>query len=138
MNNLDIMNNTRYALFAEYLFILLPFIVIAIVKIYTHSLETLLSAPDWSFAASILWGQTIVKLVSGCSLHGAIWQRLSLLVSTLIVLGIVPSLIILALMLISTTPSLILVSMQMILFVLSSIAFIWIGTAGQTLLESKE
>ncbi len=138
MNN-STAKNARYILCSEYLFILLPFIVIAIVKFSNNeSVIAFLSIADWSFAASILWGQTIIKIVSG-SLSGTVaWQRLSFLVSILIVVCLVPTLVTLALMLMAKVPSLFLISLQMFLFLTSTIAFFWIGAAGQTLLEKKE
>jgi len=127
--------NSRYILFSEYLFVLMPFIVIAIVKAYNSSIATLLQAPDWSFAASILWGQAIVKLVSGSSSGPVIWQRSSLVVSLIIVLGLIPSLITLALILISEAPPSFLIYQQIILFLLSSVIFFFVGTAGHVLME---
>ena len=53
--------NARIILLSEYLFIFLPFIVIAIVKIYNSKIDEFLRAPDWSFASSILFGQLLVK-----------------------------------------------------------------------------
>ena len=120
--------NVRIILLSEYLFVLLPFVVIAIVKIYTSTFDEFLEAPDWSFASSILFGQLLVKLVSGSIIKKeAQWQRVSLLITLIFVLGLVPCLIVLTLMLIDNGQSSFLIYMQVFLFVLSTLSFFFIS-----------
>ena len=72
--------NARIILLSEYLFIFLPFIVIAIVKIYNSKIDEFLRAPDWSFASSILFGQLLVKFVAGSIIRDKVqWQRIVLI-----------------------------------------------------------
>lgn len=130
-------SNSKFILYSEYLFILVPFIVITIVKAFNSSIQELLYVPDWSFAASILWGQTIVKVVAGGVSNKVIWQRTVLVVSGLIVIGLIPSLITLALMLVSGEPPLFLTYLQGILFVLATVVFLSFGAAGQILLDKS-
>lgn len=137
MNNLD-HTNSRYILLSEYLFILVPFIVILIVKVYSNTIETIFSAPDWSFAASILWGQVIVKLVAGGSAGNVVWQRITLLISAIFVLGLIPSLVTLTIILIADSPPTFLMYLQLSLFLISSAVYFSVGSAGQILLDNSE
>ncbi|WP_106590285.1 hypothetical protein [Marinobacterium halophilum] len=126
-------------LLSEYLFIFLPFLVIGIIKIYKSDFSTFFQAADWSFASSILFGQVIVKLVSGSVIHkNAKWQRVVVLLSLILVVGLVPSLVVLALILIDGGVSEFLVDMQLILFGLASIAFFFVGSAAQTMIDEGQ
>lgn len=136
MNNKN-HTNSYFILLSEYLFILVPFVVIIIVKIYNNSLQTLFEAPDWSFAASILWGQTIVKLVAGGSAGTVIWQRVTLLIAAIFVLGLIPSLVTLTIILIADNPPVFHVYLQIGLFVISSVTYFLAGSAGQVLLDDS-
>ncbi|CAI2302574.1 hypothetical protein ACEWBT_23425 [Vibrio parahaemolyticus] len=128
--------NAWLILLSEYLFIFLPFLVIGIIKIYKSDFATFFQAADWSFAASILFGQVIVKLVSGSVIHKhAQWQRVVVLLSFILVLGLVPSLIVLALILIDGGVSEFLVNMQLSLFCLASLVFFLVGSAAHTMID---
>ena len=123
-------------LLTEYLFIILPFIVIAVVKIYSSDFYGFLKAPDWSFASSILFGQLLVKMVSGSLIRQKVrWQRVSLLIAIILVLGLIPSLTILTLILISNGESIFLVNTQLALFAFASILFFWLGSAAQSMMS---
>lgn len=50
---------------AEALFAIFPLVVIAIVFAYEGRFLDLLKTPEWSFAAAVLSGQSLVKLLSG-------------------------------------------------------------------------
>ncbi|KXI23215.1 hypothetical protein, partial [Photobacterium sanguinicancri] len=128
--------NAWFILLSEYLFIFLPFLVIAIIKIYKSDFSTFFQAADWSFAASILFGQVIVKLVSGSVIHSkAKWQRVVVLLSFILVLGLVPSLVVLALILIDGGVSNFLVNMQLTLFFFASVVFFFVGAAAHAMIE---
>lgn len=128
--------NARIILLSEYLFVFLPFIVIAIVKIYNSKIDEFLHAPDWSFASSILFGQLLVKFVAGSVIReGVQWQRIVLIISMIFVLGLVPSLIVLVLMLIDNGQSQFLVTMQLLFFVTATIAYFYLGSAAQTMMD---
>lgn len=128
--------NAWLILLSEYLFIFLPFLVIGIIKIYKADFSTFFQAADWSFAASILFGQVIVKLVSGSVIYkNAKWQRVVVLLSFILVLGLVPSLIVLALILIDGGVSDFLVNMQLTLFSLASLVFFFVGSAAHTMID---
>jgi len=135
------MNNQNHSeawavLFTEYLFIILPFVVIAIVKVYSSDLDGFLKAPDWSFASSILFGQLLVKMVSGSLIHQKVrWQRVSLLIAIILVFGLIPSLTTLTLILVSNGESAFVVNAQLTLFILASISFFLLGSAAQSMMS---
>ena len=136
MTDKSLYANARVILLSEYLFIFLPFIVIGIIKIYTADLDSFLRAADWSFASSILFGQVLVKLVSGAVIHDkAQWQRVVLVVTLVLVLGLVPCLIILALILIDNGTSTFLVHMQTTIFFIATVTFFWLGSASHVMIE---
>jgi hypothetical protein len=126
------MLNSMLFTFAEGLFVLLPLVVLVIVSLYSSaSVRTLFGNAEWSFAASVLTGQTIVKFISGIMRHGRpIWERVALLVSCMLVLGLVPSLIVLSLVLTGATPPLGLIWAQIGLFVLALGVYFVFGTMG--------
>ncbi|EIJ36966.1 hypothetical protein [Thiothrix nivea] len=133
--------NTFSLLLSEVLFTMFPFIVIAITIFYKQGTTTsIFQYPDWAVAASVLNGQSVIKLISGAIASDikTHWQRVALIVTLLIVVCFAPSLIILTLLLISDKPSDFLISAQLILFLLSFIGFFWIGKTGHDLAEHIE
>jgi hypothetical protein len=117
----------------ELLFTVLPFGVLFLVYLFQgKSADTFLYAPEWAFGASILFGQTIVKFVQGIiestRTSRTIAERVGLLVTVFIVLGLVPSLVVLALLLTTNSPPLWLGILQLILFALAAICFLLFGS----------
>lgn len=54
---------------ASYVYILIPFLLLVGVKLYTDSWASIILAPDWSLASSIIFGQiaaNVSKAVSRC------------------------------------------------------------------------
>lgn len=134
-------DNSILGVTAELLFVLLPFVVLAIVVAYRETgLPHLLAAPDWSLGAAVLAGQSIVKLVAGVTASGRRrpWERTALIVTVLIVFLLVPSLVCLALMQIADHPPFWLVILQLLLFVFCAIAFLMFGTVGQSLVDGHQ
>ena len=133
--------NAYAILGAEFLFILLPFIVSAIVFSYKGDYSKLLRIPEWSLAASVLIGQSLVKFISGMlanrDSYKAHWERVALAVSFLIVLGLVPSLIILCLVLLDGLASTGLMISQVFIFALAVAAFFAFGAGGEALMRLK-
>jgi hypothetical protein len=129
-------SNSHFIIFSEYVFILLPFIVLLIVKINESNGAGFFSMADWSFAASILYGQALVKFTAGSvNRKSTQWQRVVFIISLITVLGLVPSLVVLALVLISDCVSAFLQALQMTNFVLSTVVFILLGGAGQKMID---
>ena len=83
---------------AELFFVLLPFIVLAIVFVYENSLSEIIYISEWSFAASILLGQALIKFVirmmeiSGKRRRKPNLDKVTAFISGFIVLLFVPSL----------------------------------------------
>ncbi|HZS45220.1 MAG TPA: hypothetical protein VFC63_08980 [Blastocatellia bacterium] len=132
-------------LIAEMLFVILPLLVTGIVLEYKGQFHTLLDSSEWSFATAILFGQALTKFVSGL-VSGKIrleWQRVILLFTVLIVLGLVPSLMVLTLVLVSESTGLGAMGQglrltQMLLFVLGLGGYIVFGGLGEFALARAE
>ena len=125
---------------AELLFVLLPLVVIVIIRIYQNlSIDNIIQIPEISFAAAVIFGQTITKLVSAAAItdYKLNWQAFSLIVSFIIVFGLVPSLTILAIILVSQTPPTNIYLIQFILFLASVIILLSIGLVGQIVLTDE-
>ncbi len=114
----------------ELLLTILPLLVIAIVEIISEKRWfEILQSPEWSFGAAVLFGQTIFKFVAGIVKgHATGWETIALIVVTLIVIGLVPSLTILALRLTISQPTNLLITFQTVLFLLSAISFVSLGS----------
>ena len=90
-----------YAILGDLLFIVLPLVVISIVDVSVgRSLFAIIESPELSFGSAVLFGQTIIKVVSGFA-HtkptGA--EQPVFIIALIIVFGLVPSLVVLALLL---------------------------------------
>ena len=90
-----------YAILGDLLFIVLPLVVISIVDVSVgRSLFAIIESPELSFGSAVLFGQTIIKVVSGVA-HtkptGA--EQPVFIIALIIVFGLVPSLVVLALLL---------------------------------------
>ncbi len=111
-----------YLVGAELAFLLVPFVVIGLAYLFKADFRTIFYTPYWSVASSILIGQALIRFVSRLLQSRAhdpsiSWERVTLIFSVLIVLGLVPSLVVLLLVLISTQSSTYLGIAQVILFV---------------------
>jgi hypothetical protein len=122
---------------AELLFVALPLIVLSVVGVLRNKMVwEIVSNPEWSFAAAILFGQAAVRFVSGAARHGAEnWQRVVLAISLILVVGLVPSLVVMTLVLLSEAPAVALVWSQMGFFAAGAIAFLAFGSAGDLAIE---
>lgn len=133
--------NAYAILGAEFLFILLPFVVSGIVFSHKGDYSKLLRMPEWSLAASVLIGQSLVKFISGMlanrTVYTARWERVAFAISFLIVIGLVPSLIILALVLLEGAESLGLTIAQGVIFGVGVLAFFAFGAGGEALIRIK-
>jgi len=113
---------------SELLFIALPLEVISIVEIHHGgSWASVFESSEWSFAAAVLFGQAVVKMISVAA-EGAIKERASFCGALAIVFGLVPSLIILALILMEKTSPGLRVA-QMTMFVLGVAVYTAFATA---------
>jgi hypothetical protein len=121
-----------YAIFGDLLFIVLPLVVISIVDVSVgKSLNALIETPELSFGSAVLFGQTIIKVVSGFAHSkpsGA--EQPVFVVAMIIVFGLVPSLVVLALLLSINPVPYGLQLAQAVIFALGVIVFFIFGVTG--------
>ena len=122
---------------AEVAFAVLPLVVLVIVLIHGGRGKHILSSPEWSFGAAILFGQTLAKFTSGLARGGrAPVGPVALTVALLVVFAIAPSLLVLTLTLQTAEecgkdPSGWLQGMQVFFFLSSSVLYMLLGTVGE-------
>jgi len=124
---------------AEVAFAVLPLLVVLMVVVYKRQSSHLFASPEWSFGAAILFGQSLVKFVSGLARGGkAATGPVALLVSLLVVFGLVPSLVVLSMTLLSwegeeakRDPAGWLQVCQVIFFAGSAIMYLLLGFIGE-------
>lgn len=126
----------KYILTSEFLFILLPIIILLIVRSYENNLNAIFYNTEWSIISLILFGQSVVKFSSGISnsKEEVRWQFVALVISLIIIFGLIPSSIILVINLLSETLSFGMYIAQIILFVVSCFTFFIVGAIGQKML----
>jgi len=126
---------------AELVFLLVPFVVIGLAYLYKGDLRNIIYAPYWSIASSVLIGQALIRFIirllqSNAHDPAISWERVTLVFSVLIVLGLVPSLLVLLLVLISPQPSLNLGVAQLILFVFGFSLYLAFGSTAQDMMSN--
>jgi O-antigen/teichoic acid export membrane protein len=112
---------------------ILPMLVVLIVMIYIGKPEKIFLKPEWAFAATIFFGQSIVKLAQASIKFGEIGrikiEHFVLVETLLIVFGLVPAMTVLVLIVqggeSGGVPVLFQVS-QVLLFVAASIAYVFV------------
>jgi hypothetical protein len=130
-------SNSTYGVLSELLFVLLPLLVLTIVFLYKgKTVGALLATPEWSLGSAILFGQTLVKFVSGAAQSRWAWERVALVVSLIIVLGLAPSLTVLALILSAESVPVALVVTQLAFFVGGVVVFLLVASTGHYALFS--
>ncbi len=134
---MKIEKTVKYLLSSEFLFTLLPIVILIIVRSYQCDFKAIFYNTEWSIISIILFGQSVIKFSSGISNSNkkTKWQLVALIISLIIIFGLIPSVIVLVLNLMSKSLSLGAYITQLILFILSSFTFFIIGTIGQKLLD---
>ena len=128
---------------AEALFILLPFVVIAIVFSGNGQFSRFLYMPELAIAASIFIGLALTRFTSGL-LQGDSeaasysWERVMLIFTLVLVFAFVPSLMILSLVLVAGAPSHSLAIAQIVLFLLGLFLFVALGWTGQQFMQDAK
>lgn len=138
------LTSTDFELFSELLFTFLPFLISFVIQAYKKEFSQIIIKPEWSLAAAILAGQTIVKFILGV-MHSIRDNRvlnkgfMALIITMLMVFLLAPSLVILTLIEVSMTnnnrPAAWLSVAQVALFIISSFSFIFLGRLRETLLD---
>lgn len=120
---------------AEVAFAVLPLLVVLLVVVVHlgHSSSHFFSSPEWSFGAAILFGQSLVKFVSGIARGGAAATGpVALAIALILVFGLVPSLVVLDMTLQSEGGAgLWLQVSQVILFSIAIFVYMLFGVVGE-------
>jgi hypothetical protein len=127
---------------AELLFVMLPLLVLLFVSVYLgKGVRAFFGSPEWAFATALLFGKATVSYVVGMTQmpHGdsLIAHRVGLIVASLIVCGLVPSMVVLALVLLSTAAPVWLVLVQVGLFLVSAFIFLTLNYVTNLVHASK-
>ncbi|RJP78601.1 MAG: hypothetical protein C4522_12560 [Desulfobacteraceae bacterium] len=131
--------NIFFASISEFLFIVFPFVVIFIISLYISDTKPFIAKPEWAVAASILFGQSLVKWVSGIAAQkkSAVVSRVAFVVTLVIVCGLLPSIIVLTLLLITPSSPTWLNLTQIALFIIATVVFFLLGGLGNYLLDNN-
>lgn len=122
---------------AELLFVVLPFIVIAITLAHRGELRTIFYLPEWSIVSAVIMGQTIRTLVSLVLGEKVYKAPILLALTILIVFGLVPILVILSIVLIADKVSTALAAVQGTMFCISAFLFWLIYWAHRSVEKEK-
>jgi len=114
-------------LVADYIFYLLPFVILVIVSLVKGGFSDLITISDWSIASTIIYGQLIVKLSSALAATNREKKipAITLYLTILVCLGLVVNVVVYSLMLIMPSDTLGVV--QLVLFGLASICHFVFG-----------
>jgi len=124
----------------ELIFAFLPLITSIFIKLiaFRINIYDIISKPDFSFLAMILYGQTLIKLFHGLIVNKNEKNPILLLVATLILcLGFIPSIIYLVLIEIGTVNQII-SSLQIIWLIISVVIFLVFGRFAMLLSENEK
>ncbi len=121
--------STIQVLVSDYMFYLLPFIILLIIRLAQGNPSELLLVSDWSIASTIMYGQLIVKLSSALAAtsKGKNISSITLYLTVLVCLGLVVNVVVYVLMLV--IPSVGIGIAQLVLFGLASICHFVFGAA---------
>lgn len=116
-------------LMASYLFVLLPFAIIVIVKFAQNQTSELLLLSDWSIASSIIYGQLIVKLTTALAATSKSKKMAGITfnITLLVCLGLAINIVVYVLMLVMPSQNIGII--QLILFAVASVFHFIYGSA---------
>lgn len=126
-----------YDLKSEYIYILIPFVILLFVKGYDQEWAQILLVPDWSLVSCIIFGQVsarLVKSVASCRLN-VNHSRLGYYLSIRFLMVIVSAMFYFLML---TKPTVILGVGQILLFVVASVFFFRDGCAAQIAAGQRE
>lgn len=109
------------SLIASYIFVLLPFVILVIVKFAQNQSHELLLLSDWSIASSIIYGQLIVKLTTALAAtrKSKKMPGITFNITLLVCFGLAINIVVYVLMLIMPSQNIGII--QLILFVIASV-----------------
>jgi hypothetical protein len=131
--------NDKYllSLVAEYIFIILPFIILFIVRSAQNPTESFYMLSSWGIASSIIYGQVVVQLASALAKTNKVKKSpaITLHLTLLVAFGLVVNIVIYILMLV--IPNETLGITQVILFGCASICHFVFGSTIKIIVHSK-
>jgi hypothetical protein len=125
---------------SEILFAIMPLLILLLIALLTSdNLISVFSRSDISFVSVLLFGQTLVRFISGYVKTGnkSTWQRVAFVITILFVFGILPSVIYLIIVHLEISKLKIVYILQNIWFISSIIVYIIFGCIGQMKLDEK-
>lgn len=124
-------------LIADYIFYLLPFMILLIIRLAQDKFSDLLLISDWSIASTIMYGQLIVKLSSALASTSRDKKipAITLYLTVLVCLGLVVNVVVYVLMLLM--PSTGIGITQLVLFFFASVCHFVFGAAVGYIKNSK-
>lgn len=131
-------SNAKLIIAIELLFSVLPLIIIFILHIILKkTLIDIFYSTDISFISVALFGQTIVRFMSGVakSQTRKNWQKIAFISSLLFILGVIPSVIYLIVIYTNISVSKIVYFLQFAWFIFAVIFYWIIGSIGQMYLD---
>jgi hypothetical protein len=114
---------------SELCFVLLPFVVMLIVFSFIGRVVDIFEVPEWSILASVMFGQSIIKIIHYVGTMGGIYRyNVGAAIALIILLGLVPSLVVLSLVFIIKPLPQWLAIFQLILFTFSVVSFTFMNS----------
>lgn len=125
---------------AEALFAIFPLVVVAIVFAYEGRFLDLLKTPEWSFAAAVLSGQSLVKLLSGVAnlKEEANYIFIGLVGASLFVFVLGPSIVTLTYIILTDRIGNLIGVSQILIFITSIVTLFVVGGLGQRWIDKGE
>lgn len=127
-----------FGTYADIMFVLLPFVVVSIFRLWSSDLKAILLGYDLSMAAAILGGLSIVKFILGLLIDPTMLkykERLVFLIAGTFFLVVVPSLLFAVLIMLANPVPEIAMFVQPMLLVLGIIAYSGSVTSTNQLLQ---
>jgi hypothetical protein len=115
---------------SELLFVVLPFIVIAITLRHRGEFHSILYLPEWSIVSAVVMGQAIIRLVYTVLGDDKETEVSIFIITLLLVFGLVPILVVLSIVLIADKVSTSLAVVQGVGFLTSTTIF-WFASLAQ-------
>jgi hypothetical protein len=127
-----------FGTYADILFVLLPFFVVTIFKLWHNDLKTILMSYDLSMASAVLAGLAIVKFIVGITIDPRMMkykEKLVFLVSGTVFLVLVPGLLLSVLIMLSANPPTFVMFIQPLLLLLAVMAYTGAVSSTNVLLD---
>ena len=125
---------SRFVTYIDLTFALVPFILLALHKLSVD----LFFKPEWSLAASILFGQAAARMICGIGKHRTEYWHKAALYTVMLMIASFCSVYLYSIIEDPQQATIFHLILQSVLFILSIISFILFGAVGQHLLDAPE